>query len=107
MSDRHETILPGDTILVLKPLANQTIRVEQIPESKVIRHKVGRGETLTSIADKYATTIDKLRSRNKLSERSVLKHGSVLFVETTLSRRARKLRQAKTPGTGIVYGTSW
>lgn len=103
MSDRHETILPGDTILVLKPLANQTIRVEQIPESKVIRHKVGRGETLTSIADKYATTIDKLRSRNKLSERSVLKHGSVLFVETNVITSRAKTQASEKPRARASY----
>jgi membrane-bound lytic murein transglycosylase D len=48
--------------------------------SKVVRHKVKPGETLTSIANSYNTTVAQLKKDNKL-EADNLKAGQVLVVK--------------------------
>jgi len=50
------------------------------PQLKWVRHKVRRGESLTSISRKYDIELDDLCSANKLSSKSRLRRGSVLRV---------------------------
>jgi len=48
--------------------------------TKTIRHTVQKGETLFGISRQYGVSVSDLRTRNKLSEKSVLKAGDVLTV---------------------------
>lgn len=49
--------------------------------SQVKYHKVKRGETLSSIANKVGTTIDKLCSLNRITKRQTLRPGQILRYE--------------------------
>jgi membrane-bound lytic murein transglycosylase D len=52
------------------------------PKPKIVYYKVQSGDTLWSIAKKYnGVTIDKLRTDNGLSSKSVLKKGQVLKIK--------------------------
>lgn len=48
--------------------------------SSVVWHKIRKGDTLTSIARKYGTTVNKIARMNNLSVRSVLRVGNRLRV---------------------------
>jgi membrane-bound lytic murein transglycosylase D len=49
-------------------------------KSVLVKHKVKKGQTLSSIAQKYGTTINAIREANRLSKRAVLKYGQILTI---------------------------
>jgi len=54
-------------------------------KKKIVRHRVGRGETLVSIARKYGTTVSRLTDLNDLGRRSKIRPGQRLKVESEVS----------------------
>jgi len=51
-------------------------------KEKIIKHKVKRGETLSSIANKYSVTVQDIRNNNKISRSGKLKKGQNLKIIT-------------------------
>ena len=91
---RGNVVKKGRTLRIYRPIAEETAAVRKPAPSKapklrqvsrlqstsqghVLRHKVKRGETLFSIANRYNTTVAALRRDNKISS---LKAGDVLLV---------------------------
>lgn len=52
------------------------------PQTQGVYHKVQSGETLTSIAEKYGTTIAAIRKENGLPQNAVIRSGAKLYVPT-------------------------
>jgi membrane-bound lytic murein transglycosylase D len=52
-----------------------------------LKHRVRRGETISSIAQKYDVSVASIRSRNKLSAKSTLAPGRKLIIPVTRSER--------------------
>jgi len=55
----------------------------KVPEDervKIVRHKVGRGDTMYRVARKYGVSVNALASANDLSRRSKLRRGSTLII---------------------------
>ncbi|VCU71645.1 Membrane-bound lytic murein transglycosylase D precursor [Pigmentiphaga humi] len=69
-------LLPADRIGIFE--AN--LRAHNGALSSWHTHQLGRGETLTSVAKKYGTTIATLRSANGLGPRSRISAGDILMV---------------------------
>lgn len=64
------------------PVANTYIATLVAAKRQQITYKVVRGDTLSEIAQRYNTSISKLRTANKLDTRSVLQIGQLLVVPT-------------------------
>jgi LysM repeat protein len=62
---------------------------EEPPSEETVVHRVKSGETLYSIAKKYQTTIDKLKSLNRLVG-NTLRVGTRLVVSTPRSTIAQQ-----------------
>ncbi|MGA0045580.1 MAG: LysM peptidoglycan-binding domain-containing protein [Candidatus Kapaibacteriota bacterium] len=78
------TIYPGQELVVnVSARPEATASVERIAVTKIVRHKVRRGETLSSIADRYGMSVQELRSLNGLSRKAVLKAGKSIKVQKT------------------------
>ena len=83
---RRATIYPGDELIVnVTDRPTSTAKVERIPVKKVVRYKVRRGDNLTDIANKYGTSVARIRELNGMSRRSVLKAGRSIKVETIVT----------------------
>jgi len=62
--------------------------------TKVVKHKIKSGDTLSSIANKYHTTIAKVRELNSMKKGAVIKIGKVLKVPTSVKTK-RKIKIVK------------
>ncbi len=105
---RNGVIHPGDELVVnVTDRPTTTAKVERIPITKVVRHKVRRGDNLTEIAERYGTTVDRIRELNGMSRRSTLKAGRSLKVETTttVSRQLAEAKPAKNSRTSSTPKT--
>ena len=67
-------------------------------EKTIVRHRVGRGETLVSIARKYHTTIQRLAALNNLGSRKKLVSGERLKVEAERSVKNSRSSSRKVSG---------
>ena len=75
----HEVIFAGDDEAVAEETSSSKSRKQSSASSSDIRyHKVKRGETLSSIAKKRGTTIDKLCKLNHISKRMRIRPGQIL-----------------------------
>lgn len=82
------TIHPGQELVVnVSARPEATASVERIAVTKVVRHKVRRGETLSSIADRYGMSIQELRALNGMSKKAVLKAGRTIKVQKTTTEQ--------------------
>jgi membrane-bound lytic murein transglycosylase D len=80
------TIHPGQELVVnVSARPEATASVERIAVTKIVRHKVRRGETLSSIADRYGMSVQELRSLNGLSRKALLKAGKSIKVQKKTS----------------------
>ncbi|MGB1346721.1 MAG: LysM peptidoglycan-binding domain-containing protein, partial [Pseudomonadales bacterium] len=64
------------------PVANTYIATLVAAKGQQITYKVVRGDTLSEIAQRYNTSISKLRTANKLNAKSVLQIGQLLVIPT-------------------------
>lgn len=100
----RETIHVGDSIIVsVKDQNSNVTDVERIPITRVISHRVARGETLASIATRYGTTTERLRELNRQKGRSVLKAGRTMRVETSLSKNDVAAIERIESGTPVIH----
>lgn len=86
--------IAADIPLAEKPrLADRTL---------VVRHKVKRGETLSSIAKRYGVSLTSLREHNNLRANSVLVAGKMLTIPMTGTQKAINARKAENTNTAVV-----
>ena len=85
----------GQKIVV--PGASASSAPASAAKTKTIRHTVQKGETLFGIARQYGVSVADLRSRNKLTEKSVLKAGDVLSVAVPEETPAAPATPPQTP----------
>jgi LysM repeat protein len=62
-------------------------KVEQLSVTRTIEHRVRKGETLQLLASRYETTVDRIRTLNRMKRNSALQLGSTVTIETSLSKR--------------------
>ncbi len=65
---------------------------EERSGTKLVRHKVKKGQTFTSIAKKYGITVNELREKNRLSKKASLNAGQILLIpvkETALAKKGK------------------
>jgi membrane-bound lytic murein transglycosylase D len=67
-------------------------------------YKVKRGETLTSIASRHHTTVQNLRSANRLASNTV-KYGTTLKIPSATQQNARSIILAKSSQTSGTFHT--
>ena len=75
---------PGAQVVTTRTKAHKPAASKQVasaPKNGVIHHKVKRGETLTSIASSYNTTVSELKKDNR--NVAALRPGMVLVVRST------------------------
>lgn len=63
----------------------------------VVTHVVQSGESLTSIADRYGTTVARITAENNISARSVLRVGQVLSITRTVTAAPTSTPQPPAP----------
>ncbi|MFK5976223.1 MAG: LysM peptidoglycan-binding domain-containing protein [Sulfurovum sp.] len=59
-----------------------SITISAYATTKVVKHKIKKGETLYTIAQKYHTSIDEIRKKNKIKKEDILHLGKILTVPT-------------------------
>jgi len=69
-----------------------------IKKPTFLEHKVKKGQTFTSIAKKYGTTVSALRKANHLSKRSTLKKGQVLKIPSDNISSVKAVKENGKPG---------
>ncbi len=70
------------TLLVTLSLTAVTATASTKTAKNTVKHTIQKGETLSSIAQKHNTTIDKVRQANGLKKGAILRLGKVLKVPT-------------------------
>jgi membrane-bound lytic murein transglycosylase D len=93
-------ILPGDKYSLKVPAGKSKIllsRIDEIPIASIPRkafayHRIRPGESLSTIARRYHTTIDRIARANNIYKKSVIRAGRVLKIPqkgTVISKRKR------------------
>lgn len=85
----NDNIRIGDTLVVAisaTPAAREQ-KVEQLSVTRTVEHRVRKGETLQLLAARYETTVDRIRTLNRMKRSAALKLGSNISIETSLSKR--------------------
>jgi LysM repeat protein len=60
--------------------AGQVLRIPARGSSSVKTHRVGRGQTLSQIADIYRISVGSLQRHNQIDDPSKLKYGQIIEV---------------------------
>jgi membrane-bound lytic murein transglycosylase D len=102
----NDNIRIGDTLVVAisaTPAAREQ-KVEQLTVTRTVEHRVRKGETLQLLASRYETTVDRIRTLNRMKRNSALQLGSTVTIETSLSKRqlatlAEETERANRPST--------
>ena len=102
----NDNIRIGDTLVVAisaTPAAREQ-KVEQLSVTRTVEHRVRKGETLQLLASRYETTVDRIRTLNRMKRNSALQLGSTVTIETSLSKRqlaalAEESERANRPST--------
>lgn len=77
------------------PLAERP-RNDELSRQSIVTHRVKRGETLSSIARKYRTTVSALRQQNRILAKRKLRAGQSLVIATRNSSRDNVSRNGQT-----------
>ena len=80
----------------------------QLPKQKRIkfhRHKVRNGDTLSTIAESYRTSVGPIVYLNNLRSKSFIRAGSTLFVPVRVGTKTRKARKRFVKATTPIEGT--
>jgi len=59
-----------------------SVTISAYATTKVVKHTIKKGETLYTIAQKYHTSIDEIKKRNKITSEHILQLGEILTVPT-------------------------
>ena len=102
----NDNIRIGDTLVVAisaTPAAREQ-KVEQLSVTRTVEHRVRKGETLQLLASRYETTVDRIRTLNRMKRNTALQLGSTVTIETSLSKRqlatlAEESERANRPST--------
>lgn len=84
-----DNIRIGDTLVVAinaTPAAREP-KVEQLSVTRTVEHRVRKGETLQLLASRYETSIDRIRTLNRMKRNAALQLGTTITIETSLSKR--------------------
>jgi LysM repeat protein len=114
-------ILVGQELTVLKPeksvstvepapiAAEKTTEVKEtkVPKKTIApemaaRHKVKKGETLTSIAQKYNMTVDDLKEANDLQNGKILIGEELTVLKPAISSKVTTEQSSKTPAGSFI-----
>ena len=106
--DNEKTIYSYKDSIYFNPIVYNKYKEAQ-SDSRIIYHKVRKGQTLASIAKRYGVTTAQLKKWNRLGKNSV-KPGETLAIyrkESSASQSTTKSSGggSKTPATGGNYGT--
>jgi len=71
-------------------LVMAVVTVSMSAATKIVKHKIKRGETLYTIAHKHKTTIKKMRKLNGMKQGDVLKVGKTVKVPTTVTKKVQR-----------------
>ena len=85
---------PATATATSTPLPTATPSPER---SSRIVHRVGAGETLIAIAERYGTTVEMLMELNGLQDPNVIKEGQEIIVEPSLATRVTSTPSTPTP----------
>jgi membrane-bound lytic murein transglycosylase D len=102
----NDNIRIGDTLVVAisaTPAAREQ-KVEQLSVTRTVEHRVRKGETLQLLSSRYETTVDRIRTLNRMKRNTALQLGSTVTIETSLSKRqlatlAEESERANRPST--------
>ena len=88
-------VVPGQKLIVFGGSENGLSSQSEASNSlnfrkQIIRHKVGKGETLASIAKKYNITVQRLAELNNLKRKKKILPGQRLTVETQISIKSAR-----------------
>ena len=75
------------------PQADKPLTAAYSRSPALIRHKVRAGETLSSIAHRYKTTVKAIRTYNKSLRKSILKSGQYLSIPVRSSQSAKVVQE--------------
>ena len=91
-----DSVLQGQSCYVMR---------SDYPQFRYVAYRVGRGETITSIADRFGCGEYRILERNKLAVDAILKEGQVLQVPNAYGSRVILVINAKTylPTSVTVY----
>ncbi len=101
-----DNIRIGDTLVVAinaTPAAREP-KVEQLSVTRTVEHRVRKGETLQLLASRYETSVDRIRTLNRMKPKAALQLGATITIETGLSKRqlaalAEEAERANRPST--------
>ncbi|MFQ5589279.1 MAG: LysM peptidoglycan-binding domain-containing protein [Nitrospiria bacterium] len=75
----------------------QKILIQESPTVAGDRHRIRRGESVSTIASKYRVSIRRLLEANQLSRRSVIRAGDTLIIPSSSSRRRASAKAGGSP----------
>lgn len=100
---------PGYEIRIPKENLERYINnMAQLPKQKRLRfhkHKVRNGDTLSTIAESYRTSVRPIMYLNNLRSKSFIRAGSTLFVPVRGTKQARVRRRAPKAPLKYIEGT--
>jgi membrane-bound lytic murein transglycosylase D len=103
-------ILPAENYTLRVPIGSQeavtanldTIPITRLPQRSYIWHRVRRGESLSTIARRYRTSVSKIKRANNLRS-SMIRAGRRLKIPQRgyVASRKRVIRQTAVPSSGV------
>ncbi|TLU58093.1 MAG: LysM peptidoglycan-binding domain-containing protein [Chlorobium sp.] len=78
-------VTPGQKLIVFEGAESSSSSQAEGVRKVMVRHKVGKGETLASISRKYGTTVQHLAELNNLGSRKAIVPGQRIKVEKEIS----------------------
>ena len=83
-----EQTLPANKVEVAVAGTAVKKKTPSSSRSKIVHHRVRRGQTLSGIAKRYGVTISSLMRRNKLRSPRDLRAGQILAIPSNINRKA-------------------
>ncbi|RMF20404.1 MAG: LysM peptidoglycan-binding domain-containing protein, partial [Cyanobacteria bacterium J083] len=71
---------------------------QPVANNKIIKHRVGKGDTLKKIAKKYKLPVDKIAKYNKISKQGNLAVGKTILIpqQVKVAKKSNKISQTQT-----------
>jgi membrane-bound lytic murein transglycosylase D len=105
-------ILPAESYTLRVPVGSQeavtanldTIPITQLPQRSYVWHRVRRGESLSTIARRYRTSVAKIKRANNLRG-SMIRAGKKLKIPQRgyVASKKRTVKPTKAPSSGVHY----
>ena len=78
-------VTPGQKLIVFEGAESSSSSQAEGVRKVMVRHKVGKGETLSSISRKYGTTVQRLAELNNLGSRKAIVPGQRIMIEKEIA----------------------